>query len=1482
MRLPLAVAASLLLVAICAHAQTLETIAGNGQSSVCSVVDGPATQVALAAPTRIAFDSANRLYFIDICNNIRVLDAGNVRTLPITGLTGAPLGLAVDSHNVLYIATGTTFPCCFQNVTAQSGVFRVDSATNVATKIVTVYSASGLVVDANGKLLTLDISGGAVVRIDPADGTTVNIACDCNFAGPTRNFGPLPRFSLIPGTLAIDAAGNIYATSPGVANPGLKKIDATTQAVTTYAGGGSGVGVPATSGGVAPTQVAVDPAGNVFLSDGNLLLVDAASRTLSQLTASFSVQSGAIRIPASALAVAPNGGIYLANGGVIQRYTPPNPLDIFSLTAASIAFGDTAVSSPRTVPFVVRNQTQHPLDLLSASIASFSAGTPFSFINNCPLPPQELAAMQSCNANLRFAPLDATLPFGGSSTLSSSGVAIFAARGTTATVQLSGRAVSDGELSITPAQLEFGNATPTATPDPAHVQTVFITNTGTGAVKFRTLGVYPGNTASGPLDQNFSALFSSCPPYDQEGLAPGATCIASVAFTPTRIGRITSTLFVVDDAAGNPHRVPLGGTGDGPLGQFPFNALSTSFFFRTVAIGFPPPPAQSFTINSVGTQPLRILGLTGLHQFSAATNCAGDIAPGTSCTVTVGVANFTEPQFVSETLQILTNAVPLRIDVAANAALLLVSPSRLDFGNVPVGTSSPAQSVTMQSAPFGPPFTLHSCAVTGPFQVQTPCSGTVFNNGAALAISALFSPTTAGPASGTLTLNGTFDGQPPDLTLVLPLTGNTPGGGIAVSGGPLLFPQTAVGTASAALPLTFTNLGSAPLALSSIAASQDFLQSNDCGPSLAPLAQCAISMTFVPTAVGTRNGNVVINVAGQAPYSVPLNGRGVFAGLSVSAVDFDFGQQPQFTASAPRTLIVTNRANSTITVPDFTFSYPTVVGSGSFESHSSCLPATLSPGASCSADIVFFPRAAIPIVGSLQFRSSELIDYSVRLRGTGASSGGLVLSTGDLFFAPQAIGTTSAPQPIVMTNSSDVARRVLSVDIDGDFLRTEDCVATPVAPHGHCTINVMFRPQFAGQRFANINILVERAGTDGEVLYAEAQGSTIEGPLSVSPLTLAFDHLPVGVSSTPQDVTVRNLSPGNIRISSITSSGTEFAATHNCPATLLATTSCIVTVVFTPSAPGTRNGQLTVSTLSNGAVQVPLTGAGSAVSPLVQSASALNFLPQIVGATSSSLALTLENRYGFSIALASITAAGDYAQTNNCGTALASGASCTVNVTFTPTAIGQRNALLTIVHSAFDSPRNVPLNGSGVDVVVAPAPGSSSAATIASGQTANFSLSIAPVGTISGVANLTCAGAPPSGSCALAPATVNIAPGVPATATLSVSTRVRGANTTIGQSSFAPPTSGGATTGSRAAMAVLIALLLSLRRLRTRIRPALSLALLALCGFVGCGGGGSATPPTPSPGTPAGAYTVVVTATITPTGGAASVTRTMNFSVTVQ
>ncbi len=100
------------------------------------------------------------------------------------------------------------------------------------------------------------------------------------------------------------------------------------------------------------------------------------------------------------------------------------------------------------------------------------------------------------------------------------------------------------------------------------------------------------------------------------------------------------------------------------------------------------------------------------------------------------------------------------------------------------------------------------------------------------------------------------------------------------------------------------------------------------------------------------------------------------------------------------------------------------------------------------------------------------------------------------------------------------------------------------------------------------------------------------------------------------------------------------------------------------------------------------------------SPSSLAFNSQAIGTASASQQVILNNGEGTSLTINSFSFGGanpgDYTQNNDCGSSVAAGASCTINVSFAPTAAGSRTATLNVSDSATNSPQTVNLTGLGV------------------------------------------------------------------------------------------------------------------------------------------------------------------------------------------
>ncbi len=127
-------------------------------------------------------------------------------------------------------------------------------------------------------------------------------------------------------------------------------------------------------------------------------------------------------------------------------------------------------------------------------------------------------------------------------------------------------------------------------------------------------------------------------------------------------------------------------------------------------------------------------------------------------------------------------------------------------------------------------------------------------------------------------LGGNFDG------FVAKISPKTSSPAASVSPPALTFTAEVVHSTSAEQTVTLTNSGEAPLTIASIATSGDFAETNTCGNSVAADANCAIDITFTPTAAGTRSGTLTISDnASGSPQSVTLSGTGQDFTLTVAS-----------------------------------------------------------------------------------------------------------------------------------------------------------------------------------------------------------------------------------------------------------------------------------------------------------------------------------------------------------------------------------------------------------------------------------------------------------------------------------------------------------------------------------------------------------------------------------------------------------------------
>lgn len=123
------------------------------------------------------------------------------------------------------------------------------------------------------------------------------------------------------------------------------------------------------------------------------------------------------------------------------------------------------------------------------------------------------------------------------------------------------------------------------------------------------------------------------------------------------------------------------------------------------------------------------------------------------------------------------------------------------------------------------------------------------------------------------------------------------------------------------------------------------------------------------------------------------------------------------------------------------------------------------------------------------------------------------------------------------------------------------------------------------------------------------------------------------------------------------------------------------------------NYTVTYTVTDSGGLSASVTRTVVVENPPVSLSSPSNFSTSLGG--TSTQTVTLSNAGAGPLSITSITASGDFTATNNCGSTLDAGASCSINVTFTPQSGGAASGSLTVTSNAPTSPDVTALSGSG-------------------------------------------------------------------------------------------------------------------------------------------------------------------------------------------
>lgn len=501
--------------------------------------------------------------------------------------------------------------------------------------------------------------------------------------------------------------------------------------------------------------------------------------------------------------------------------------------------------------------------------------------------------------------------------------------------------------------------------------------------------------------------------------------------------------------------------------------------------------------------------------------------------------------------------------------------------------------------------------------------------------------------------------------------------------------------------LTVTNTGGTDLTITEVTTSNpEFpVDSTDCtAVPLGPGEGCAIEVRFAPAAVGVQGSFVTVKSNGGEPVA-SVGGTATEPAFSVSPTSFDFGNQLANTTSAAKAFVVRNIGSAPLTLGEvaITGANPSEFALGEDE----CTDAVLDPGEECTVEASFSPDLTGPRSATLSIPGDP--GGSAELTGTGTAPELSVTPT-SFDFGNQRIDTTSAAQAFVVKNTGTASLAMGKVAIGGSnpgefVLGTDGCTDAVLDPAEECTTQVSFSPDLVGPRSAILNIPGEDPAS------AELIGTGTAPVFSAAPTAVEFGQRLVSAgASGGKTVTVTNNGTASMAITTVTITGptaSQFAlvpAGNGCAATTVDPgESCTVEVTFDPAETGPIGATLSFGGQAPGTVQ--LLGTGIAPALAIEPTS-LNFGSHLVGTKSGVQPFVVKNTGSapaevFSVSVSG-TGSGSFATgpTDTCtGVTLAIGAQCTVDVSFSPAAIGPKSASLDVSGAASVS---APLQGTGI------------------------------------------------------------------------------------------------------------------------------------------------------------------------------------------
>jgi hypothetical protein len=516
-----------------------------------------------------------------------------------------------------------------------------------------------------------------------------------------------------------------------------------------------------------------------------------------------------------------------------------------SLTAnpSTVSFGNVNVGASESSSVTLTNSGSAGVSISQANVS----GTGFSISGLAT--PMTLGGGQSTSFTAKFSPTTSGNSTGSISIVSNS-------PNSPLVVGLTGAGVaSQPQITVTPTNINFGSESVGSSMS----QTVSVSNPGNAALTVTQLtATGPGYSVNGPtMPMTINA---------------GSSASFSAVFAPTSSGSANGSISVVSNA-GPATMITMSGTGTASqLGASP-----AAVTFGSVLTGNS--GSQTVTLTNSGTASLTISQATASGAGFSISGIATPLTinAGQMATFTAQFAPTTAGN-ATGTISIVSNAPnsPLTIALTGTGTQpqIAATPSTAAFGNVSTGTSN-SQTITISNGGSAS-LTISSVSVTGAgFNISGINAPLTIAAGKNTTFNAVFAPTTAGAASGSIMIAN--NSSNPSMSIPLSGTGVASTKVLGLSTTSLSFGNVNVGSSNS-LSVALTNNGNANVTISSLGVSNGAFTANgvSAGEMLTPNQSVTVTVQFAPSAAGAVSGTVTISSdATNSPASINVSGTGV-------------------------------------------------------------------------------------------------------------------------------------------------------------------------------------------------------------------------------------------------------------------------------------------------------------------------------------------------------------------------------------------------------------------------------------------------------------------------------------------------------------------------------------------------------------------------------------------------------------------------------